>query len=60
VKLIRTDKGKSELVIENLENLKDSAALVVTREGGNFKIGLAEDVNGSFDGSKASSHEQTN
>jgi hypothetical protein len=28
------------LVIENLENLKDTTALIVTRHGNNFKIGI--------------------
>ena len=34
------DAASQELIIENLENLDDAAALIVTREGDQFKIGI--------------------
>ena len=40
VKVVETSDGNQELVIENLENLKDTAALIVARDGKNFKIGI--------------------
>ena len=40
VKVIQSDNGNQELVIENLENLQDTTALIVTRENGQFKIGI--------------------
>jgi hypothetical protein len=43
VQIVQTEDGSQELVIENLENLKDTTALVVTRHGNNFKIGIASD-----------------
>ena len=43
VKVVETSDGNQELVIENLENLADSTALIVTRDGKNFKIGLTQD-----------------
>ena len=43
------DAEDEELVIENLENLQDTTALVVTREGSRFKIGISkrQDLNAS-------------
>ena len=38
------DAASQELIIENLENLEDTAALIVTREGGQFKIGIQQDA----------------
>ena len=44
VKVIKSEDGSQELVIENLENLQDTTALIVTRdEVGNFKIGIQQD-----------------
>ena len=40
VKMVHSDAGSQELVIENLENIGDGTALIVTREGGQFKIGI--------------------
>lgn len=41
IKVIQSEAGSQELVIENLENLGDATALIVTRDnGGNFKIGI--------------------
>ncbi len=41
VKVIESEAGSQELVIENLENLGEATALVVTRDqSGNFKIGI--------------------
>jgi len=37
------EDGASELVIENLENLKETTALIVKRHGTGFKIGIASD-----------------
>ena len=33
---------EEELVVENLENLHDTTALIVTREGSKFKIGISK------------------
>ena len=43
MKVFRSDGANQELVIENLENLDDTAALIVTREGGQFKIGIQQE-----------------
>ena len=40
MKVFQGDAGSQELIIENLENLDDSAALIVTRDGDQFKIGI--------------------
>ena len=40
---METEEGSQELVIENLENLKDTTALVVTKIGKNFKIGITSE-----------------
>ncbi len=41
IKVIESEAGSQELVIENLENLGEATALVVTRDqSGNFKIGI--------------------
>ena len=57
VKVVETSDGNQELVIENLENLADSTALIVTRDGKNFKIGLTQDNQAASDvGSVRDSH----
>ena len=43
MKVFQGDAGSQELIIENLENLDDSAALIVTRDGDQFKIGIQQD-----------------
>ena len=40
MKVFQRDGSNQELVIENLENLDDTAVLIVTRENGQFKIGI--------------------
>ena len=41
IQVVQSEAGSQELVIENLENLGDSTALIVTRDGGgNFKVGI--------------------
>ena len=40
VQIVETGDGAQELVIENLENLQNTSALIVTRHGKNFKIGI--------------------
>ena len=43
VQVLQSDAGSQELVIENLENLGEATALIVTRDmGGNFKIGIQQ------------------
>ena len=46
---MNSDEGSQELVIENLENLGDATALIVTREGGQFKIGIQQEKNAFSD-----------
>jgi hypothetical protein len=43
VQMIDTEDGSQELIIENLENLKATTALIVTRSGNSFKIGITSD-----------------
>ena len=40
MRFFHSDAAGQELVIENLENLDDTATLIVTREGDQFKIGI--------------------
>ena len=40
VNVVQSETGSQELIIENLEYLGDAAALIVTRNGSNFKIGI--------------------
>ena len=42
------ESDSQELVIENLEHLQESTALIVTRDlqTGNFKIGIQQDAGG--------------
>jgi len=47
VKVIQSETGAQELIIENLEHLGDTASLIVTREGLNFKIGIQQDMSPS-------------
>ena len=50
VKVVQSEHGgNQELVIENLENLAEATALIVTRDHatGNFKIGIQQDPNGN-------------
>ena len=44
--MVQSEAGSQELVIENLENLGEATALIVTRDtGGNFKIGIQQSAN---------------
>ena len=40
MQVFRGDASSQELIIENLENLDDTAALIVTRDGDQFKIAV--------------------
>ena len=49
IKMVENGESDSqELVIENLEHLQESTALIVTRDlqTGNFKIGIQQDAGG--------------
>lgn len=45
--LVETHDGSQELVVENLDQLKDSTALIVTRHGDKFKIGITQNTKGA-------------
>jgi len=40
IQIVKGPEGKSELVIENLENLTDNTRFQVKRQGDRFKIGI--------------------
>jgi hypothetical protein len=43
VQLAESKDGAQELIIENLESLNDKSALILTRHGNSFKIGITSD-----------------
>lgn len=48
LKIVKNPQGKSELVIENLDNLNDASELIIKKKGQNFKIAIAQkDLNHS-------------
>ena len=40
IQVVKNKDGRSEIIIENLENLNEDSTLVLRREGSKFKIGF--------------------